>query len=153
MNGVSAEFFKRGHGKIYVRFYTIYAKRGNVGRTLIATFRIMMSTYPMDIPLFSLKPEKIGLLLWDDKVDGIWYKISWGDRYGTAASLQDRKGEEAQPTTLYEPVLGRIEAAVNYDPHNLIVDGMEETYEFILAHQIRESTSLWYRAMMNPGQH
>ena len=121
-------------------------KRGNGGRTLTVTVQIMMSTYPMDIPLFSLHPETIGLLLWDDKVDGIRDKLSWGDRYGTAALLQDRKGEEAQPPPLYDPVIGRIEAAVNDEPYNLIVDGMEETSNFILAQKIRESMSLWDRA-------
>ena len=60
----------------------------------------------MDIPLFSLQPATIGLLLSDDKGDGIWDKLSWGDRYGTAALLQGRKGEEAQPPPLYDPVLG-----------------------------------------------
>ena len=46
----------------------------------------------MDIPLFSLQPDKIGLLLSDDKVDGIRDKLSWGDRYGTEDSLQVIKG-------------------------------------------------------------
>ena len=88
----------------------------------------------MDIPLFTLQPAAIGLLLSDDKGDGIWDKLSWGDRYGTAASLQGRKGEGAQPPYIYDPVIGRIEEAVNDDPENFIVDGMEETYDFILAH-------------------
>ena len=100
----------------------------------------------MEIPLFYLQPAKIGLLLSDDKVDGIRYKISWVGRYGTAALLLGRKGEEAQYPPLYDPVLGRIEVAVNDDPDNLIVDGMEKTYDFILAHQIRELTRLWDRA-------
>ena len=80
---------------------------------------------------------KIGLLLSDDKGDGIQDKISWGDRYGTSALLQGRKGEEAQNTPRYDPVIGQIEAAVNDDPENIIVDGMEDTYDFILAHHIR----------------
>ena len=100
----------------------------------------------MDIPLFSLQPEKNGLLLSDDKVDGIGVKLSWGERYGTAASLQDRKEEVAQPPHLYDPVLGRIEATVNDDPKNLIVDVMEENYYFFLAHHIRELICLCYRA-------
>ena len=83
-----------------------------------------MSTYPMYIPLFSLQPATIGLLLLDDKGYGIRDKLSWGGRYRTADSLQGRKGGEAQPLPLYDPVLGRIEAAVNDDPENLIVDGM-----------------------------
>ena len=64
----------------------------------------------------------------------------------TAALLNVRKGGEAQPPPLYDPVLGRIEAAVNDDPDNLIVDGIEETYDFILAHQIREFISLCDRS-------
>ena len=56
-----------------------------------------MSTYLMDIPIFYLHPATIGLLLSDDKGYGIQDKLSWGYRYGTAASLQGRKGEEAQP--------------------------------------------------------
>ena len=44
---------------------------------------------------------------------------------GTAAYLQGRKREEAQLPPLYDPVIGRIEVAVNYDPENLIVDGLE----------------------------
>ena len=79
----------------------------------------------MDIPLFYLHPDTVGLLLSDDKGDGIRDKLSWGDRYGTAASFQVRKGGEAQPPPLYDPFLGLIEAAVNDDPGNLIVDGME----------------------------
>ena len=43
-------------------------------------------------------------------------------------------------------MLGRIEAAVNDDPENLIVYSMEETYDFILAHQIRELIRLWDRS-------
>ena len=78
----------------------------------------------MDIPLFPLQPATIGLLLLDDKVDGIRENISWGYRYGTVASLQGRKGEETQPPPLYEPFLGRIESAVNDDPENLVLDGM-----------------------------
>ena len=88
----------------------------------------------MNTPLFYLQPATIGLLLPDDKGDGIGDKISWGDRYGTADSLQGRKGEEAQPPPLYDPVLVRIEAAVNDETENLIVYGTEETYDFILAH-------------------
>ena len=60
--------------------------------------------------------------------------------------LQGRKGEEAQPPPIYDPVLVHIEAAVNDEPENLIVDGMDETYELILAHQIRELIRLWDRA-------
>ena len=47
---------------------------------------------------------------------------------------------------LYDPVLGRIEAAVNDDPDKLISYGMEETYDFIPAHQIRELIRLWDRS-------
>ena len=75
--------------------------------------------------IFSLQPATISLLLSDDKRCGIRYILSCVDRYGTAASLQGRKVEEAQPPPLYDPVLGRIEAAVNDDPESLIVDGME----------------------------
>ena len=75
-----------------------------------------MGTYTMDIPLFPLQPETIGLLLSDDKVDGIRDKLSWGYRYGTAASLQGRKWEDTQPPPIYDPLLGHIEAAVNDDP-------------------------------------
>ena len=75
-----------------------------------------MSTYPMEIPLFTLQPAIIGLLLSDDKGDGIQEKLSLGDRYGTAAFLQVRKGEEAQPPPLYEPVLGQIEVEMNDYP-------------------------------------
>ena len=97
----------------------------------------------MDIPLFSLQPTSMGLLLSYDKGYGIREFFSWGDRYGTAASLQGRKGEEAQPPHLYGPVLVRIEAAVNDDPWNLILDVKEETYDFTLAHQNREFIRLW----------
>ena len=41
-----------------------------------------MSTYPMDIPLFSLHLVTIGLLLSYDKGDGIWGKIHWGAGMG-----------------------------------------------------------------------
>ena len=95
MNGGSEEFFRTGHGNSYFIFFTISENRGKGERTLTATVRIMMSTYPMDNPLFSLQPATIGLLLSDDKVDGIGENISWGNRYGTAASLQGRKGDEA----------------------------------------------------------
>ena len=60
--------------------------------------------------------------------------------------LQVRKGEEAQPPPPYDPVLGRIEAAMNYDQENLIVYGMEDTYDFIMDHHIRELMRLWYRS-------
>ena len=43
-------------------------------------------------------------------------------------------------------MLGRVEAEVNDNLENLIVDGMEETYAFILAYQIRELIRLWDRA-------
>ena len=64
--------------------------------------------------------------------------IPWTSHY-FPSSLQ-------QPPPLYDPVLGRIEAAVNDDLDNLIVDGMEETYDFILAHNIRELIRLLNRA-------
>ena len=35
---------------------------------------------------------------------------------------------------------------MNDDPENLIVDGMEETYDFILDHHIRELIRFWDRA-------
>ena len=73
-------------------------------------------------------------------------KISWGDRYGTAALLQGIKGGETQPPPLYEPVLVRIEEALNDDPENLVVDGIEATYDLILDHHIRELIRLWDRA-------
>ena len=57
--------------------------------------------------------------------------------------VQGRKGEEAKPPPLYDPVLGRIKTAVNDNPGNLIVDGIEETYDFILSHHIRELIHLW----------
>ena len=87
--------------------------------------------------MFFLLTATIGLLLSDDKGDGIWVKLSWEYRYGTEVLLQGRKVEEAQPPPLYDPVLGRIEATVNDDPKNLIVDSMEETYDLILSHYIR----------------
>ena len=137
MNVGGAECFKIGHINSDVRFFTISVKRGKGGRTLTATVRIVMSTYPVYIPLFSLQPGTIALLLSDDKGYGIWEKISWGDRCGTADLLQGRKGWEDQPPPLYDPVLGRIEATVNDDQDNLIVDGIEETCDLILSHQIR----------------
>ena len=75
--------------------------------------------------MFSLLTATIGLLLSDDKGDGISVKLSWEYRYGTEVLLQGRKVEEAQPPPLYDPVLGRSEAAVNDDPESLIVYGME----------------------------
>ena len=137
MNVGGAECFKIGHINSDVRFFTISVKRGKGGRTLTATVRIVMSTYPVYIPLFSLQPGTIALLLSDDKGYGIWEKNSWGDRCGTADLLQGRKGWEDQPPPLYDPVLGRIEATVNDDQDNLIVDGIEETCDLILSHQIR----------------
>ena len=100
----------------------------------------------MDIPLFYLQPATIGLIMSDYKGDGIQDKMSCGNRYGTSDSIQGRNADQAQLPHLYDPVIGRIEAAVNDDPENLIVDGMEETYDFILAHQIRELIRLWDRA-------
>ena len=55
------------------------------------------------------------------------------------SSITPKKKEEGgQPPPLYDRLLVRIEAAVSDDPQNLIVDDMEETYDFILSHQIRE---------------
>ena len=51
-----AECFKTGHDNSDVILFTIYVKRGKGARTLTVTVRIVMSTYPMDIPLFSLHP-------------------------------------------------------------------------------------------------
>ena len=64
-----------------------------------------MSTYTMDIPLFSLYPVTIGFLLSYDKGDVIGDKIYWGDRYGTADLLQGRKGEDTLPPPIYDLVL------------------------------------------------
>ena len=116
VNGGSEEFFRTGHGNSYFIFFTISENRGKGGRTLTATVRIMMSTYPMDNPLFSLQPATIGLLLSDDKGYGIQDKLSWGYRYGTAASLQGIKWEDTKPPPIFDPLLGQIEAAVNDDP-------------------------------------
>ena len=82
------------------RFFNISVKRGKGGRTINATVRIVMRTYTMNIPLFSLQPATIGLLLSDDKVNGIRDKLSWEGKYGTADSLQGIKGGEAQPPPL-----------------------------------------------------
>ena len=120
-------------------------KGGKEGRTLTVTVRIVTRTYTMEITLFYLQPATVGLLLSYYYGYGTWDKISWGDRYGTAALLQIRKRKDAQPPPLYDPLLGQIEAEVNDDPNNLIVDGMEGNYEFILAHQIREFMNLWDR--------
>ena len=43
-------------------------------------------------------------------------------------------------------MIGRIEAAVNDDPENFIVYGMEETYDLILAYHIMELICIWDRA-------
>ena len=132
-------------------------KRGKGRRTLTDNVRIVMGIYPMEIPLFPLQPATIGLLMSDDKGYGIRYTLSWGYRYGTADFLQGRKGEEDQPPSLYDPVLGRIEASVNYAPDKLIVDGMDETYDFILDQHTRELIHIWdrvddaYRATLIPG--
>ena len=69
-----------------------------------------------------------------------------GGKVWDSSFVPIRKVEEAQPPPLYEPVLGQIEVGVNDDPENLIVHGMVETYDLILAHQIREFIRLWYRA-------
>ena len=59
-----------------VRFFTISVKCGKEGCTLTATVRIGMSTYPTEITLFTLQNATIGLLLSNDKGDGIWDKLS-----------------------------------------------------------------------------
>ena len=63
VNGGSAECFKTGHVNSDFRFFPISVKRGKGGHTLTATFRIVMRTYPMEIPSFSLQPATIVLLL------------------------------------------------------------------------------------------
>ena len=92
VNVWSAECFKAGQGKSDVRFFTISVNRGKEGITLTATVRIVMSTYPIDIPLFPLQRAIIGLLLSDNEGDGIWDKLSWKDRYRPAALIQGKKG-------------------------------------------------------------
>ena len=54
VNGGIAECFKTGHVKSDVRLFTISVKRGKGGSTPTDTVRILMSTYPMDIPLYSI---------------------------------------------------------------------------------------------------
>ena len=87
VNGGSAECFNTGHDNSDVIFFTISVKRGKEGRTITTTIIIVMSTYPMEIPLFLLQPATIGLLLSDDKGDGIWGKLSWGGMYRIEAFL------------------------------------------------------------------
>ena len=48
------QLFNIGHGKSDARFFTISVKRGKGGRTITTTVQIVMSTYPMDIPLIFL---------------------------------------------------------------------------------------------------
>ena len=63
------------HGNIDGILFIISVKRGKGGCTITDTVRIVMSTYPMDIPLFSLYPVTVGFLLSYDKGDVIGEKL------------------------------------------------------------------------------
>ena len=56
------------------------------------------------------------------------------------------KAEKGRRPKIHLDMTGQIEAAVNDDPENFIVDGMEDNYAFILSHQIRELIRLWDRS-------
>ena len=122
MNGGSSYCFNTGHGNSDVRFFTISVKRGKGGSTLTTNVRIVMSTYPMGIPLFPLQLETIGLLLSDDKVDGIWEKLSWGDRYGTSYLLQANLISHTCPPIIFS----RIPSHLSSDSSKPIVAGCRE---------------------------
>jgi hypothetical protein len=115
------------------RYYSVAVKHSK-GPTLRGTVKIDPS-YPAVPPLWSLQPATADL---DDRGGGA---ASWGERRGTAASLQDPSGDARDPSSspppLFDPIMGSLEDAVNADLSGLVVDGVEESYDWILSSQIR----------------
>jgi len=108
------------------KYYVTGVKHSN-GSTLKATVKIDPA-YPAVPPLWSLQPATANL---DEDVGA----QCWGEREGTALSLQHPTAASASPP-LYDPVMGAIEDAVNADLESLVVDNVEDTYDWILSAQV-----------------
>jgi hypothetical protein len=70
---------------------------------------------------------------------------SWGQSHGTVNALHGTGGKEDQQPTLYDSVLGKLEADVNTlrGMSRFLTDKDEESYDWILMHQLRVIVSVW----------
>ena len=103
-----------------------------------ATVTIDYSRYPSVPPTWSL--TKSG-------GDG----ESWGEEHGSTVAL------ESATNPLYDNVLGQMERIVNTQLDELVNPRNEETYNWILAHQLHRLVCLWDDSQRehdarNPGQ-
>jgi hypothetical protein len=89
--------------------------------TVKATVTVDLSRYPSLPPKWSLTSAE----------------ESWGEQHGSVASL------EAGTNPLYDNALGQIERVVNVELDDLVKKDVEETYNWILAHQLRKIIQLW----------
>ena len=115
-----------GGGDRSCKYYVANFKHGN-GSTLKATVKID-PTYPAVPPLWSLQPATANL---DEEVGA----QCWGEREGTALSLHSPTVESGSPP-LYDPAMGAVEDAINADLESLVVDNVEDTFDWILAAQV-----------------
>jgi hypothetical protein len=89
--------------------------------TVKATVTVDLSRYPSLPPKWSLTSGE----------------ESWGEQHGSAASLA------AGTNPLYDNALGEIERVVNVELNDLVKKDVEETYNWILAHQLWKIMQLW----------
>ena len=89
--------------------------------TMKATVTVDLSRYPSLPPTWSLTSGE----------------ESWGELHGSVASL------EAGTSPLYDNVLGQIERVVNVELDDLVKKDVEETYYWVLAHQLHKIIQLW----------
>mmetsp|Transcript_28753 Transcript_28753/g.33035 ORF Transcript_28753/g.33035 Transcript_28753/m.33035 type:complete len:900 (+) Transcript_28753:88-2787(+) len=110
------------------------------------------SRYPAVPPLWSLQPSSSSLI-----TDSLSNQESWSQKHGTIHSLYnigDTTADEAPP--LHDHALGHIESEANTlcNLSMFLNDGLEESYDWILVHQLGFILNGWdsYQQALENGK-
>ena len=122
-------------GTSYKKSYTATIKRKS--STLKATVIIDTQSYPSEPPVWSLQNE-----------DGSSGTLSsWGEEHGSVSSLQQNSNNVSGAPPLFDAALHRIECHVNQDLDKFVRQDVENTYDWILIHQLADIVSSWDEVM------
>ena len=122
-------------GTSYKKSYTATIKRKS--STLKATVIIDTQRYPSEPPVWSLQNE-----------DGSSGTVSsWGEEHGSVSSLQQNSNNVSGTPPLFDAALHRIECHVNQDLDKFVRQDVENTYDWILIHQLADIVSSWDEVM------
>jgi hypothetical protein len=119
----------------FIRVYKAILQRGNDGssstkKTLVAKVTINVARYPSSIPQWKLLSSPNEGHEDDEEVE--------------EHSLDVLQGHEApQQLPLYNEALARLEQDINQKVDQLVVSSDQNTYDWILAHQLVEITKGW----------